>query len=89
MCLALPGCVVSLKEHDQLSRVGWVDFGGVQEEVNLSLVPSAKPGDYVVVHVGFAISKVDPQAARQTLKDLQSLLETDGIKQESANETSE
>ncbi|HEX5647801.1 MAG TPA: HypC/HybG/HupF family hydrogenase formation chaperone [Nitrospira sp.] len=65
MCLAVPGQVVNVAE-DPL-RTATVSFGGVTKSVSLALVPEAGVGDYVIVHVGFAISKLDEEAARRTL----------------------
>ncbi|MBK7601815.1 MAG: HypC/HybG/HupF family hydrogenase formation chaperone [Acidobacteria bacterium] len=58
MCLSVPGKVLSI-EGDDLLRSGRVNFGGIVKEINLSYVPEAVVGDYVLVHVGFAISKID------------------------------
>jgi hydrogenase expression/formation protein HypC len=66
MCLAVPGQVLNIKD-DQL-RTATVSFGGVTKSVSLALVPEAGVGDYVIVHVGFAISKLDEEAARRTLE---------------------
>ena len=66
MCLAIPGQVVHV-EDDPL-RTATVSFGGVTKSVSLALVPDAGVGDYVIVHVGFAISKLDEDAARRTLQ---------------------
>ncbi len=66
MCLAVPGQVLNI-EGDQL-RTATVSFGGVTKSVSLALVPEAAVGDYVIVHVGFAISKLDEEAARRTLE---------------------
>lgn len=66
MCLAVPGRVLNI-EDDQL-RMATVSFGGVTKSVSLALVPEAGIGDYVIVHVGFAISKLDEEAARRTLE---------------------
>ncbi len=71
MCLALPGQVISLiPNNDPLLLAGKVSFGGVVKTVSLAYVPEVKVGDYVVVHVGFAISIVDETAAQETLADL-------------------
>lgn len=59
MCLAVPGKIISIEEADATFRNGRVDFAGIIKNVNLSYVPEAKVGDYVVVHVGFALSIVD------------------------------
>lgn len=66
MCLAVPGQVLSI-DDDQL-RMATVSFGGVTKSISLALVPEAGVGDYVIVHVGFAISKLDEVAARRTLQ---------------------
>jgi hydrogenase expression/formation protein HypC len=73
MCLAVPGKIMSVSEEDPLFRVGKVDFGGVAREVNLSFLPDVKVGDYVIVHVGMAISKLDEEEARKTLEDLAAI----------------
>ena len=52
---------------EPITRVGRVDFGGIVKEVNLALVPEANVGDYVVVHVGYALTKIDAEEARRTL----------------------
>ena len=71
MCLAIPGQIQSIQENDL--RKGMVSFAGIQKEVCLALVPEAKIGDYVIVHVGFAISKMDEQAARDTLAMIEEM----------------
>jgi hydrogenase expression/formation protein HypC len=78
MCLAVPGQVLSI-EDDPL-RTATVSFGGVTKSISLALVPEAGVGDYVIVHVGFAISKLDEEAARRTLEtyaDLAALSSSD------------
>ena len=72
MCLAVPGRVVELRGGDDL-RVARVDFGGVVREASLAFVPEARVGDYVLVHVGFAISRIDEEAARKTFETLAEL----------------
>jgi hydrogenase expression/formation protein HypC len=73
MCLAIPGKILSLVNDDPLTRTGKVSFGGVVKEVNLAYVPEAVVGDYVVVHVGFAISKVDEAEAQQVFEYLKRM----------------
>jgi hydrogenase expression/formation protein HypC len=73
MCLAVPGKILSMSGDDPLNIIGKVSFGGVVKEVNLAYVPEAKIGDYVVVHVGFALNIVDEEAALQTLNDLENM----------------
>ena len=63
MCLAIPGQLQSITEGDAFTRSGRVSFGGVIREVNLAYVPLAKVNDYVMVHVGFALSVVDADEA--------------------------
>jgi hydrogenase expression/formation protein HypC len=75
MCLAVPGKVLSVIGEDQFTRRGRVSFGGVVKEVNLAYVPEVVIGDYVIVHVGFAISKVDEEEAHQTLEYLRQMEE--------------
>jgi hydrogenase expression/formation protein HypC len=70
MCLGVPGQIVEVREVDGL-RMATVDFGGTRREVCLAYIPEAKIGDFVVVHVGFAISLVSEAEARET----QALLE--------------
>jgi hydrogenase expression/formation protein HypC len=67
MCLGIPGRVTSIATVDGL-RTGTVDFGGVRKDVCLSYVPETEIGDYVVVHVGFAISRLDELEALRTLE---------------------
>lgn len=73
MCLAVPGRIISLEETDPLLRTGKVDFAGVIKPVNLSYVPEAREGDFVLVHVGFAISKVDEAEAAQVFDYLREM----------------
>jgi len=73
MCLAVPGKVLSIDGEDQFTRRGRVSFGGVVKEVSLAYVPEVVVGDYVVVHVGFAISKVDEEEANKTLEYLRQM----------------
>lgn len=75
MCLAVPGKIVDISGEEPLSKKGKVSFGGIVKEVSLACVPEARVGDYVIVHVGFALSVVDSEAAEQTLADLQELSE--------------
>lgn len=75
MCLGIPGEVLSTVEAPL--RMGRVAFGQVIKEVCLAYVPEAQPGDFVVVHAGFAISRVDPEGARRVFAYLEELGETD------------
>jgi hydrogenase expression/formation protein HypC len=77
MCLAVPGRIAELLDDDPVLRCGKVDFGGIMKEVNLSCVPEAGVGDYVIVHVGMAISKVDEAEAREVFEYLRQMDELD------------
>jgi hydrogenase expression/formation protein HypC len=82
MCLAIPGRITSVEAGDALARTGKVDFGGIQKEVNLVCVPEAKVGDYVVVHVGFALSIVDESEANAVFGYLREMDELRELKEE-------
>jgi hydrogenase expression/formation protein HypC len=73
MCLAIPGQVLEVTGAEPLRRMGRVSFGGVVKEVSLAYVPEAGVGDYVIVHVGFAIGKVDEEEARQVFEYLRQM----------------
>jgi hydrogenase expression/formation protein HypC len=75
MCLAVPGKLLSIAGEDPLARTGKVSFGGILKEVNLTCVPEAKVGDYVIVHAGLAISILDEEEAARTLEYLQEIQE--------------
>lgn len=72
MCLAVPGKVLSLEERDG-TLMSVVDFGGVHKDVCLQYIPDAAIGDYVVVHVGFAIQRLDEESALRTLAEFEHL----------------
>ena len=65
MCLAVPGELLEISGDDALTRTGKVSFGGTVKEVNLACVPEARPGDFVTVHVGLALSVVDREEAER------------------------
>ncbi len=80
MCLAIPGKIISLDlQSEEVFRKGKVSFGGITRQVNLSMVPDAVVGDYVLVHVGVAISKVDEAEAMQTFEYLKLMGEMEEI----------
>lgn len=72
MCLAIPGKILEVAQQDEL-RTGRVQFGGIVRQVSLGFVPEAQVGDYVMVHVGFAISRVDAEEAERTYQLLQEM----------------
>lgn len=66
MCLGIPGKIVEIwDQDDELLRMGKVDFGGIAREVSLAYVPQARIGDYVIVHVGFALNVLDEEEAQE------------------------
>lgn len=69
MCLAVPGRIESIRE-DEGTRMGRVNFGGIVRDVCLAYVPDAIVGDYAIVHVGFALARIDEAAAEATLRTL-------------------
>lgn len=73
MCLGVPGEVVRVDESPIGMTMGEVRFGGITKEVCLAYTPGVVPGDYVLVHVGFAISKIDEEEARKVFKTLEEL----------------
>ena len=73
MCLAVPGKITSISGDEPLMRTGKVDFGGILKEVSLAYVPEAQLGDYVIVHVGFALSRVDEAEAQRTFELLREM----------------
>ena len=72
MCLAVPGRVVSVSERDG-TRMAEVDFGGLRKEVCLAYIPDVQIGEYVIVHVGFAIQRLDEKSALDTLANFEKL----------------
>jgi hydrogenase expression/formation protein HypC len=74
MCLAVPGKIVETYELESL-RMGKIDYGGVIKEACLAYLPEANVGDYVIVHVGFAISQLDEEEALATLETFRELAE--------------
>ena len=81
MCLAVPGKIVSIEGENSILRSGRVDFSGIVKQVNLAYVPEAKIGDYVLVHVGFAINIIDEEEAQKVfeyLREMGDLAELEG-----------
>ena len=72
MCLAVPGKIVEAEERDG-NRIAKVQFGGISRQVFLNFVPEAEVGDYVMVHVGFALSRVDAEEAARTYRVLEEM----------------
>lgn len=79
MCLGVPGRVVEIAEDPLGMRMGTVNFGGIRKQVCLAYTPDAAPGDYVVVHVGFAISTIDEEEAGKVFELLREMGELEEI----------
>jgi hydrogenase expression/formation protein HypC len=80
MCLAIPGKIISIEnEIDDIFRIAKVSFNGIVKEVNLAKVPEAGVNDYVLVHVGSAISVVDEEEANRTMEILKQMGELNDL----------
>jgi hydrogenase expression/formation protein HypC len=84
MCLAVPGKVVEVYDANG-TKMGKVNFDGITKEVCLAYLPDIQPGDYTIVHVGFAISKIDEKSALETLQVFRDM----GILEEELNANTE
>ncbi len=83
MCLAIPGKVLSISGDDPLTRMGRIDFSGVIKEASLAYVPEVVVGDYVIIHVGFALSKVDENEAQKVFEYLKKMGELGELEEKS------
>lgn len=80
MCLAIPGQIKSISAQlDDTFRIARVSFGGVIKEVNLAMLPEAQIGDYVLVHVGVAISLIDEEEAHKTFEYIKAIGELEEL----------
>ncbi len=86
MCLGVPGQVVEIWRNDLGLVFGRVRFGGIVKEVNLSYTPDVQVGDYVVVHVGFAISRINEEEARRVFDFLRRMGDLEGLEEEGERE---
>jgi hydrogenase expression/formation protein HypC len=84
MCLAVPGKILIIEGDDPVFRSGKVSFGGIVKQINLAYVPEAKIGDYVLVHVGFAISIIDEAEAQQVFEYLRQMGELADLEESAA-----
>lgn len=85
MCLSIPGKLIEITAAlDDVFRIGKVDFEGIKKEVNLAMVPEAQVGDYVLVHVGAAISIIDEQEAKETFDLIKQMGDLDELEPESS-----
>ena len=80
MCLAVPGKIVAISGEDPYLRTARVNFGGIVKHVSLACVPEAKLDDYVLVHVGMALSVVDPQEAAEVFHYLEQMGELEELR---------
>jgi hydrogenase expression/formation protein HypC len=83
MCLAIPGRIEHITGDEPLARMGKINFGGIIKEASLAYVPEAKVGNYVIVHVGFALSRVDEDEAQKIFDYLKQIGELSGLKEAS------
>ena len=81
MCLAIPGKILSIRGEDPLERTGKIDFGGIFKDASLAYVPEAVVGDYVIVHVGFALSRVDEAEAQKIFEYLREMEDLSELKE--------
>jgi len=81
MCLAVPGQIESITGDEPLTKKARVNFGGVIKEISLAYVPEAKIGEYVIVHVGFAISKVDEREAEKVFEHFKEMGELEELEE--------
>ena len=73
MCLAIPGRLVAISDGEGFDRRGTVDYDGARQEVSLAYLPETKIGDYVLVHVGFAMTRLDGEEAERILREIREL----------------
>ncbi len=81
MCLAIPGKLIEITENSDGVRMGRANFGGIVKQVCLEYTPDANMGDYVLVHVGFALSKVDEEEAARTYALLEEMKQLDELQE--------
>lgn len=81
MCLAIPGKIERISGDDPVTRMGRVNFGGIVKEASLAYVPETKIGDYVIVHAGFALSRVDEEEAQKVFAYLKQMDELAELKE--------
>ena len=73
MCLAIPGRVVAISDGEGFDRRATIDYDGVQQEASLAYLPETKIGDYLLVHVGFALTRLDADEAERVLREIREL----------------
>lgn len=86
MCLSIPGKLIEITDElDETFRIGKVDFDGIKKEVNLAMVPEVKIGDYVLVHVGAAISIIDEEEAKKTFEIIKQMGEMNDLEDKNSD----
>ncbi|MBC8486881.1 MAG: HypC/HybG/HupF family hydrogenase formation chaperone [Bacteroidetes bacterium] len=85
MCLAVPGKIISISGDEQLTKIAKVDFAGIRKDISIAFVPEAKVGDYVIVHVGFALSVIDEKEAQEVFEYLKEFDEFDELERQKEN----
>lgn len=85
MCLAVPGKIISISGDEPLTKIAKVDFAGIRKDVSIAYVPEAKVGDYVIVHVGFALSVIDEKEANEVFEYLKEFDELDELERKEKN----
>lgn len=88
MCLAVPGQIVRVTNDEPMARTAAVRFGGITREINISLVPEAEVGDFILAHVGIAIGRIDEEEARRVFEYLDHIGEVDVGPSDESNEAS-
>jgi hydrogenase expression/formation protein HypC len=84
MCLGIPGKILTIYEENS-TRMAKIDFGGVTREACIEVIPDAKPGDWTIVHAGFALNLLSEEEARETLDILQEMSELAALEEEDAD----
>ncbi len=79
MCLAIPGKLIEVTSDEELAREGIVDFEGIRKKINITFTPDANVGDYLLVHVGFSIGKINEATAQKSLETLRDLGELEEL----------
>ena len=85
MCLAVPGKIISISGDEQLTKIAKVDFAGIRKDISVAYVPEAKIGDYVIVHVGFALSVIDEKEAQEIFEYIKEFDELDELERQKEN----
>ena len=85
MCLAVPGKIISISGDEQITKIAKVDFAGIRKDISIAFVPEANVGDYVIVHVGFALSVIDEKEAQEVFEYLKEFDELDELERQKDN----